>query len=187
MTRTLLLVLLTALIGCSSPDIRVTDRGASASATFDPVAIRYGSVEVTLATMPAYAQSEEIFVEAPDGTLSPLGPLWSDEPSRSVTLQVAQDLSAMSGALIAPEPWPFRDFADAILDVRVNDYFVTADGAFRLSGQYFVAPEDGGPDRAEPFSIEVPIGGEAALSDIARARTSAVAQLSRQIATEGLR
>lgn len=187
MLRSLLIVPAILLTGCSAPDVRVTSVATAAVPAAERVSIRYQSVEVMSVTLPTYADSEDIFVEAPDGTLSALGPLWSDEPSRAVTLQIAQDLGDMSGRIVAPEPWPFRDFAAARLDIRIVDFHATAAGSFRIAGQYFVAPDEGGRDISRSFDINVPIGGDVSVQAISAARFMAIRELANDIARDGLK
>ena len=187
MTRLLFLAAL-FLAACSGPDIRIAPvELAPAAVPSDRVSIAYRSVEVGAATLPSYATSEEIFAQKDDGTLLPLGPLWSDDPARALILQVARDLGTVTGRLVAPDPWPFREFADVKVDIRVADFYVTAGNAFRLAGQYFVAPDSGRRNRARSFAIEIPIVEEGAPALIAAARDAAVRQLAIEIARDGLR
>ena len=174
-----------ALAACSAPEPRF-DAGPTLAT--EKVTTRYGRIEVATVTLPIYAEGEEIHARDATGAILPTGSLWADEPGRAVTLQIARDLDAMTGRLVAPEPWPFRDFPDVKVDVRVQDFFATERGTFRLSGQVFVAPEENGPDRAKPFEIETRIPGETAgPAQIAAARAAAVSQLSSFIAKNGLR
>ena len=188
LTRSFAAIPLLILAACSGPDVRVTPAGAAPpSAPEDRVSIRYGSVEVALVTMPSYAAGEDIFQQGADGTLLPLGPLWPDDPARATTLQIARDLGLITGRLVAPDPWPFRDFPDVAVDVRIEDYYTTAAGAFRLSGQYFVAPEEAGTNHAHGFAIEVPVDAPAGPAHIAAARSRAISMLALEIAENGLR
>jgi uncharacterized lipoprotein YmbA len=185
----LALTLLLAACGGTEPrfDAGATAAGAVApEASLERVSTRYGRIEIAAVTLPIYAQSEEIHVEDAEGAIVPLGPLWTDEPGRAVTLQIARDLDAITGRLVAAEPWPFRDYPDVKVDVRLMDFYATARGTFRLAGQVYVAPEEGGPDRAKRFEIETPLVGEGP-KGIAAARAAAVAQLSVFIAQNGLR
>lgn len=147
----------------------------------------FGRIEVAAVTLPIYGASEEIHIREASGAISPIGALWSDEPGRRLTLQLASDLGEITGRLVAPEPWPFRDLPQVRVDVRVEDFFATHHGTFRLSGQVFVAPEEGGPDRARRFNIEVGIAQEMDPGSIAVAQQVAVSELSRFIAKNGLR
>jgi hypothetical protein len=183
-----LLVLLTG--GCSfltGPEPRYSAPVATPS---EKVSSRHSSVEVVTVTLPTYAASEDIYVRAGDGALTRLGPLWADDPARAVTQQLAGDLAAITGARVAAEPWPFRAFPAARVDVRLTDMVATEDGRFRLAGQYFVAPESGEGDRSGRFMIETVLPGPASAataSAIAAARGQAVADLAVQIARNGLR
>lgn len=157
-----------------------------ASVTEERVASRYRSVEVVEVTMPTYAEDEEIYVRDGDGALSALGPFWADAPSRSVTLQLARELGAITGVRVAPEPWPYRSFAEVRVDVRIEDFVATSSGAFLISGQYFVAPDSGERERAGRFEITAPLSAMTS-AGIAAARSNAVGQLAVKIAREGLR
>lgn len=180
-----LLPLVAALAACSAPEPRFD---APPAAGFEKVSSRYARIEVALVTLPIYAEGEEIHARDASGAILPLGPLWADEPGRAVTLQIARDLDAITGRLVAPEPWPFRDYPDVKVDVRLQDFYATERGTFRLSGQVFVAPEENGPDRAKTFEIEAVIPGEKpGPAQIASARAAAVSELSLFIAQNGLR
>ena len=188
MTRLLALPLALALTACSGEDIRVAPAGLVApAAPTERVSIGYRSVEVATVTMPTYATTEEIMIVGEGGTLVPLGPLWADEPARATALQIARELGVVTGRIVAPEPWPFRDPADARLDVRVEDYHATRRGTFRIAGPYFVAPEEGGREVARGFSVEAPIRGDASAASIARARTEAISELVLGVARDSLR
>lgn len=168
-----------SLAACQTTDIRY------ASPVIEPtarIASRYASLEVVDVTMPAYAAKEEIFVEDPNGAIKAPGPLWADNPARAMTLQLARDLAAITGATVAPEPWPFRGYPDAKVDVRFEEMLVAASGAFRISGQYFIAPDRGDRNRSGRFSISVPLPAQATPNAIATARGTATSSLAEQIA-----
>ncbi|MHA6326393.1 PqiC family protein [Roseivivax sp. CAU 1753] len=151
------------------------------------VSSSFPSLEVSEVTLPTYAASEDIYVRGADGAISPAGPLWADIPARAITLELARDLGTITGVTVAPEPWPFRPFPAATVDVRIEEMLATAEGVFRLSGQYFIAPEAGGRAASGQFSIEEPILGEdLSATAIAAARGRAVARLAELIAREGL-
>ncbi len=151
------------------------------------VSSSFPSLEVAEVTLPSYAAAEDIYIRGADGAISPAGPLWADLPARSITLQLARDLGTITNATVAPEPWPFRPFPAATVDVRIEELLATAEGVFRLSGQYFVAPEAGGRAASGQFAIEEAIVGDASsASAIAIARGRAVSRLAEQIARDGL-
>lgn len=160
---------------------------APSSAPLTKVPSRYSRIEVIAVTLPTYAEGEEIHVRGASGAITPLGPLWADEPGRGVTQQIARDLDAITGRLVAPEPWPFRDLPNVRVDIRIQDFYATEAGTFRVSGLAFVAPEEAGPDRSTRFEIETPIAGEGGPADIAAARAAAVSELAVFVARNGLR
>lgn len=150
--------------------------------------ISYASVEVIEVSLPTYASLEEIFVGTADGGLqSSTSLLWADDPTRAVTLELARSLAAITGARVAPEPWPFQEPAAARVDVRVEEMVAMADGVFRLKGQYFVAPRDiDRRERSGAFALVAPWNTEGGAAAIAAARGAVVRDLALQIAKEGL-
>lgn len=174
------------LAGCSANERFYTVPDVSAEA-LAPVSIRYGSVEVVEVSLPDYAERQQIARREGDGAVAAAKDvLWADLPARGMSLELARHLGRISGAQVASEPWPFNDRAQARLEVRVEQMLAEADGSFRLSGQYFVAPDLGGRGRSGLFDITVPVAGPGP-SQIAAARAQAVAELAGQIAREGLR
>jgi len=174
-----------ALAACAgTPDERVAVPRADAGVK---QRISYASVSLREISLPTYAASEEIYISAEDGTISP-GPdlLWADAPARALTLELTRYLAQITGARVASEPWPFLDRPQAEVELRVEEMLAHADGTFRLSGQYFVAPENG-RDRAQIFALAAPIGGEFTAHDIAAARGAVMRQLAVEIAKNGLR
>ncbi|SNR77078.1 PqiC family protein [Puniceibacterium sediminis] len=183
-SKSLLLAATLLVAACAGGDVRFATPAVEPTVK---VASRYRSLEVVEVTLPSYAGAEEIYFQQPDGSIEELGPLWADLPSRAITLGLARDLGAITGATVAPAPWPFRGFSDARIDVRIEEMVATASGQFRLSGQYFVAPEQDGGDRSGHFSIAVPLPEKATAAQIAAARGAATAQLAEQIAKAALR
>ncbi|WP_116086550.1 membrane integrity-associated transporter subunit PqiC [Tropicimonas sp. IMCC34011] len=184
MRHAALLAFVALLAACGADPVRFA---APPAASGERVAIGFSSIEVREVSMPAYAQGEEIWRESPEGALvSDPAVLWADLPPRAVTLELARQLSALTGARIAAEPWPFRDYPGAVLEVRVDEFVPGADGRFRLSGQYYVAAEEGGRDRTGTFATAAPLSPEAGPREIAAARAVAVRDLARLIAENGL-
>ncbi len=167
-----------------TPEERVAVPRADAGAS---QRISYGSVSLREVSLPTYAASEDIYISGPGGKIIPgEGLLWADEPGRSITLELTRYLAQITGARVASEPWPFLDRPDAEVELRVEEMLAYTDGTFRMSGQYFVAPENG-RDRARLFALSVPIGGTFSAQDIAAARGSVMRQLASEIARNGLR
>lgn len=151
------------------------------------VRIAASTVEVREVSLPTYARSEEIWRETESGALvSDPATLWADEPSRGMTQELSRNLAALTGARVAAEPWPFRTPADATLEIRVEEMIAGADGRFRLAGQYYTATGSGARDRAGDFTLWAPIEEGSGPTGIAMARASAVKELARQIAENGL-
>lgn len=184
MLRPLSLSLLLSLAACGPDPVRYAVPDV---ATGDRIRVGVRSVEVREVSLPAYARTEEIWRETPEGALiSDPNVLWADDPSRQMTQSLTRVLTTLTGARVAAEPWPFLDAPDARLEVRIDEMVAGADGTFRLSGQYFSASDSGNRDRSGLFDVSAPIGGDGSARDIASARANAMRSLARQIATSGL-
>lgn len=150
-------------------------------------AIAFRALELRDVSLPAYAAADEIAVQRADGTLSTQGTLWADSPPRAVALEVSRALAQVTGARVASDPWPFEALPDASLDLRFERFVAEEGGAFRASGQYFVAVLDGRRERSGFFDLSVPFDPALGLSGIARARGQIIADLAVFLAREGLR
>ncbi|RKF15286.1 hypothetical protein D6850_10685 [Roseovarius spongiae] len=187
MTKTAIFTLSIAALGlaaCGAPEQRVAVPRAKVAAQ-QPIA--YRSVALREVSLPSYANSEEVFVADETGMLnSRSGVLWADDPTRAITLEIARYLAEISGAQVASEPWPFQDYPQATVEVRIEEMVARSTGVFNLAGQYFVAPESG-RDRARLFDLSVPLPPDAEPGDMADARGQAVRALALEIARNGLR
>ncbi len=174
------------LSACGPAPLRIavppTDAAESQSIGFD-------SVEVLEAQLPTYAEGEDIFVQGQGRALTQTGAIWADDPSRAFTLELTDALNDLTGARIAPDPWPFEEPAGARLDVRVAEFAPDLTrGTFLLRGQYFVAAlDESGRDRAREFRVEAPLAPSRGPAAIAAARAQATVLLAREIASDGLR
>ncbi|WP_093362345.1 PqiC family protein [Tropicimonas isoalkanivorans] len=178
------LAVICLLAACGGPAVRYA---APPVPSGSRIGISVSRLEVREVSLPAYAQTEEIWQEFADGSLrSESDTLWADDPSRGVTLELSQHLSALTGARVAAEPWPFEDLPQARLDVRVSEMVAGADGRFRLAGQYYVASYGGGRDRSGDFRVSAPIVPDSGSPGIAAARAAAVRDLARLIASRGI-
>lgn len=180
------LALAALVAGCGAEPTRFAVPQLAAA---ERVPVSYRTIAVVEVDLPTYAELEEIAVSGPGGVVETrTDTLWADAPGRAVTLELTRALSQITGAMVAPEPWPFRDPPDAVVDVRVETILAEATGRFRLSGQAFVAPDL--PERrgsAKLFDLSVPYDPEGGLPAIAAARARAVTDLATFIAREGLR
>lgn len=150
--------------------------------------IGFKSVEVRDVSLPVYAAADEISVEDVDGKLvTDKEVLWADSPERAVGLELARNLTVLTGARVASEPWPFDASADARLEVRFESLVANADGQFRTSGQYFVGVDDGRRERSGLFDLAVPYDIKGGPQAIAVARGQVILDLAKHIALKGLR
>lgn len=180
------MALVAGLAACGGPELRYA---VPQIAPEEKVSIAFASVELRDITLPTYAALEEIYVETPEGVITPAEDLlWADDPGRAATLELARALRLTTGARVASEPWPFDDFAEARVEVRLEEFLADAQGQFRVAGQYFVATRDAlGRDRAETFAIAVPIPQATGAAGLAAARATAMTKLATLIAKDGLR
>ncbi|KFI31697.1 hypothetical protein CN97_04490 [Haematobacter massiliensis] len=180
--KPVLLVALTALASCSSPEdtARYTLEPPPLTAT---VPNRIGRVEVRDVQLPDYASGQEIGWQTPDGAVrSNPQNIWAETPQRAVTRTLARQIEAASGATAIAEPWPFAEPPARRLEVRVSRMLAGADGLFHLSGQYFVSPAGfSGSDLQRSFDIAVPLAGEGPAA-IAAAQARAIQILATRIA-----
>ena len=176
--------ILISLAGCGAEDRFIAAPQVTAT---ERVASRFSSIEIREVSLPTHASSEEIYVEAEGGGLAVSELLWADDPTRAVTLALSRNLAEITGARVAPEPWPFDAYPAARVDVRVERFLSQADGTLVLAGQYFVADLDGrGRDRARLFSLSAPLANDLTPSAAAEARARLVTELALKIARDGL-
>jgi len=174
-----------ALAACSgSPD----RYAISAPTVTETLRIGFGSVEIKDVSLPTYAAADEIAVQDIDGKLiTNKDLLWADSPERAVALELSRNLSKLSGARVASEPWPFEAFPDARLEVRFESLVARSDGQYQTSGQYFVGVSDGGRERSGRFDLAVAFDPLAGPQAIAQARGQIILDLASYIARNGLR
>ncbi len=179
------LCLAAALAGCGGTPSRITLPPIETGQT---VRIAIRSVEVTQVSLPLYAESEEIAVAAATGMLTTdTSLLWADDPKRAVTQALVTNLSNLTGAKVAAEPWPFDQFPDARLAVRFDRFLPDAAGQFQISGQYYVAQVNSAIresarsfDLAAPYAVGNPVS-------LAQAQATVLRDLSVKIASDNLR
>lgn len=193
--------------GCGAdPVLFATPSTLTAAPGADPggrIGVAYRSIEVRQASLPTYAEGETIYLEGAGGTLVPAEDAeWADAPSRAITLDLASVLGAVTGARVAAEPWPYDGEAQGRVEVRFTRLAAGADGRFRVSGQYHVADLrvdeltdeeiDAGKsprppsDRSGRFEVAVPYDPAGGATAIAEARSRAVRDLAREIASRGM-
>lgn len=166
---------------CSGPDQLVTQPTVTVT---ERMRSSFSSLEVVDVSLPTYAAGESIPISE-GGLLVVSDLLWADDPTRAVTLALSRNLKEITGARVAPEPWPFDGFADGRVDVRVEEFLV-AGGLLRMSGQYFVVDlDDRGRDHAHLFDISTPLP-EFSPAAAAQGRAQIIADLAREIARDGL-
>ena len=185
-----------ALAGCGTDPVLFSAPPSAlmASVPADPgerIAVPYRSVEVREVSLPAYAEAETIYMEGAGGTLMPVeGAEWADLPSRAVTLDLVGVLEAVTGARVSAEPWPYDALPEARVEIRATRMAAGADGLFRLSGQYAVADLRGEldtpRDRSGLFEVATPFDPARGVASIAAARSAAVRDLARQVASRGM-
>ena len=176
------------LLSAPAPDLTAGGRQADPGA---PIAVAFRTIEVREVSLPTYAEAEDIYYEGAGGSLMPAASAeWADLPTRAVTLDLVEVLSAVTRARVASEPWPFDLLPEARVEVRATRMAAGVDGLFRLSGLYHVADLRGEldtpRDRSGRFEVAVRYDPEGGVAAIADARSRAVRDLARRIASEGM-
>lgn len=169
------IALIAALTACARPDVT---QFAITMPAIEPVRATRATVEVLEVSLPLYAQGQEIaFTDTTGAIRTDATALWADEPSRAISIALAQALSSGTGATVAVEPWPLDDRAGAKLDVRVKTLVASAQGTLTMSGQFFLVFDSDRPAISDWFDINVPLRGTTGL-DISAATGTAVAELA---------
>ena len=185
----LLPLCLLALAACSDPE-KVARYPIEPPALSKSLPNRLGRAELRELSLPQYSTAQEISYQTPDGALrSNPDNLWADDPARAMTLTLARQISAVSGATVLADPWPLSDPPRRRIEVRVEQILPGADGLLHVSGVYFVSPAglEAGGDVVRRFDFTVPIAGgeagaEAAPGAIVAAQGAAINALARRIA-----
>lgn len=176
------------LAACSStPEVRVA-ADAPTSTMKDRSVAR--SVQVQTVDLPEYAEAEDVAIQQPDGTILLMdNTLWADSPSRALTASLVRNLMTITGATVAAEPWPLREYPEAELTVRVEKMVVQSTGSLTLTGQYIISNEEReNLSRDRLFSIEVPVAltqeGAVTPTAVAHAHGLAWVRLAEKIARD---
>lgn len=190
MTRAVIVCLLAPALAACAPG-----RGDRAMYLIDPpapadrVPDRLGRIELREVVLPQYAAGQEMLRQDGTGALrGDLAAVWADAPGRGLTQALATQISHVSGATALAQPWPLATPPDRVLEIRIDRIFAGHDGAFHLSGQYFIAPRDAGRDIVRGFDISEPIkpapaaGAAPTAAAVAAAQAGALQALARQIA-----
>lgn len=148
--------------------------------------IGFASVEVKDVSLPSYAAADEIAQQAPDGSMITSKVLWADAPDRAIGLELSRNLSQLTQARVASEPWPFEEDAAATLVLRFVDLAAGTDGIYRATGQYFVGVYEG-RERSGQFDLNVTYDLEGGPAAIANARGRLISDLSKFLARKALR
>ncbi len=184
MKPALTVTLVALLAGCGADPSRITLPPAEATQS---VRINVRSVEITQVSLPLYAESEEIAIETESGALqTDESLLWADDPNRAVTQALVSNLTKLTTAAIAAEPWPFDEFPDARLVVRFERFLAKANGQFEISGQYYVARVNSDiRETARSFELSAPYTLGNAVS-ISAAQATVLKELATLVASSSL-
>lgn len=167
------------LAACSPANVAQYEIQMPAVAPARPARIM---IEVAEVSLPLYAQSQEIAVADAAGAIrTDPDKLWADDMQRAVSLALAESLMRHSGAVVAAEPWPLLDRAEARLDVRVKTLVAGVDGQLRFAGQYFLVFDDARRPRINWFDLSVPLPRISAAA-VSRATGLAIDGLAQEIA-----
>ena len=179
----LLSLSLLLLAGCvgTKPDRYVVEP------TVTPVTARNSSLTVAVAkvTLPTYAKEAGIFVQGETGALTPVPEAdWADETERAMMLAIVRNLIDLTGATVAPDPWPLGGVPEAEIRVEVERMFVDRTSTMKLTGQFSIRRDQAtSRNRIVPFNIQVPAASRSPV-DIVAAHTDSWRELSKLIAKQ---
>ncbi|MEM9431321.1 MAG: PqiC family protein [Pseudomonadota bacterium] len=186
MIRRPLVLGLVALAACSN-DANIERYPIPLLSTENRIEIAADTVEVRLVSLPLYAESEEVPLLGGDGALrTSADVLWADEPDRALSQALARNLTEITSAVVAVEPWPLEGFPETRIEVRVDALIAPPGGILRFAGAWYAAsPGTPGQDRSARFQFSQPLAGDG-VPALAEAYAEVTLDLARTIA-EGLR
>lgn len=174
------MVLCAALLGgcggAMSPQVLIEPQSSE-------LRVRIGASRVMLRdiSLPAYAEGTEIAVRDGTGTLmEKSGEVWADEPARAMAGALIRNLSTITGAQVAAEPWPLEGYPDVEVTIRVEHMYADSAGAITLGG-YFAVRRDYGRSAIHQFWITRP-ATPADPKPLSKLYESAWTELAEQIA-----
>ncbi len=172
-----------ALAGCAStePLRYVVEPNVAEANTRVRTSAR--TISIAEVSLPGYAKEPNLFVQGEGRALLALENAdWGDEPARAMTNALVRELTEITGADVAAEPWPLGGVPEAEIQVRVSEMVVRIDGMLSLSGHYAIRRDEAQDRNAiELFSLQVP-SASAAPADVVRAHGIAWRELAATIA-----
>lgn len=180
--RILLPAVSLALTGClaGEPLRYVVEPAAVASS--ERVRVTARTVSIVEVSLPEYAKDTKLFVEADENALQALRRAdWGEEPERAFANTLVRELTQITGAQVATDPWPLGGVPDAEVRVRVSHMVVGNDGTVSLAGHFSVRRDEAVErNRVELFSLRTPSGvaESASPADVVRAHAAAWRELA---------
>lgn len=116
------------------------------------------TIAIGRVSLPAYAKETAIKVQDAQGTIKKLPNAdWADEPDRALSNSLVRNLSAITGAKVAGDPWPLGGIPEAEVAVNVETMIVDATNTMRLAGQFTIRRDRAtSRNRIETFDIRLP-------------------------------
>ncbi|EFL87686.1 conserved hypothetical protein [Ahrensia sp. R2A130] len=144
---------------------------------------RSRTIAVDKVTLPSYAKETNLFMRNAAGALVPVPQAdWADDPERALSLTLVRNLTEITGAKVALDPWPLDGEPEADLRVEVEEMIVNANRVMTLSGQYAVRRGSSRTsDTVQPFSVKTNAASLKA-QDIVAAHAQVWKQLAERIA-----
>lgn len=141
------------------------------------------TISIAEVSLPAYAKEQRIIIQNANGALVPLPDAdWADEQERAMTYALVRNLSEISNAQVAADPWPLGGIPEAEVKVRVETMLFDRNGVMTLSGQFTVRRDElESRNTIEPFRIQTS-ARSIAPDDIVQAHGAAWTKLAELIA-----
>lgn len=141
------------------------------------------TISIVEVSLPDYAKETKLFVEGEGSALEAIENAdWGDEPERAFANTLVRELTQLTGAEVATDPWPLGGVPEAEVRVRVSNMVVRNDGALSLAGHFSVRRDRAESRNAiELFAIQVPVASTAP-ADVVQAHARSWRELAEVIA-----
>ena len=163
--RILFLLLPLALAGCiaTGESLRYVVEPAI-EATTARVRTSADSISIVEVSLPEYAKDTKIFVGTAQNALNDLENAdWGDEPERAFALVLVRELTQITGADVATDPWPLGGVPEAEVRVRVSQMIVRPDNTVSLAGHFSIRRDVvESRNKVELFALQVPVAATGA-------------------------
>ena len=163
--RILLLLLPLALAGCITGEPLRYVVEPALEAVNERVRTSADTISIVEVSLPDYAKETKLFVEGErENALEAWENAdWGDEPERAFALVLVRELTQITGADVATDPWPLGGVPEAEVRVRVSQMIVRPDNTVSLAGHFSIRRDVvESRNKVELFALQVPVAATGA-------------------------